>query len=217
MEIAERGKHVFFDLGIIGEIPRTFIRQDFRYGTVVSVGHLFRIEEDESLLHFWITSQGGFRPGVFLGDMVDHVVDANPDVFFSQRIQQCDEIVHRPQARIDPTIVFDGISAVVFPVAGFEQRHQMEIGDSEFLEIVDLLDHLLQITREQIDIQGHPDAVLAEVSVGVRFIQSSQVFLAPASRIFHQSEKLFERLYGTYIRAVDFRVELTDQFYPIHG
>ena len=70
---------------------------------------------------------------------------------------QCLKILHRPQLGLDPAEIRHGIAAVRAILWAFEERHQVQIVDAAFLDIVDPALESFEVIGKVINIQHHPD------------------------------------------------------------
>ena len=77
-----------------------------------------------------------------------------------QLVGELSQIVDRAESRIDRAIVADRVAAVVVAGSYREQRHQVQIGQAEFLEVADVLAQLAEILAEQIDVECTADHLL---------------------------------------------------------
>ena len=71
-------------------------------------------------------------------DMVDHEVCHQSDSFFTQFGSERFQRVYVSDAGIHFTIVRYGVTSVVLSRTGLQERHEMEIGNSQFAQIVDV-------------------------------------------------------------------------------
>ena len=96
---------------------------------------------------------------MLIGCVVKNEVEAETDPGLAQIRGQFLELWHRAQAWIDGTVIADGVAAVTFALRHFEQRHQMQVGQSQFLKVGDPGAQPVQIARQQIDVadrRQHP-------------------------------------------------------------
>ena len=85
------------------------------------------------------------------------------------------QIVHGAEARVDLAVVADGIAAVVVAVGRLEERHEMEVGQPQFLEIGNLGAHPLQVAGEEIDVADAAQHLLG--------LKPAWILLARARRV----------------------------------
>jgi hypothetical protein len=71
--------------------------------------------------------------------VVEHEVHAQAHATLAQRAGKLGEIRHRAQPRVDRPVVHDGVSAVVLAGPGLEQRHQVKVGDTQLVQIVEFV------------------------------------------------------------------------------
>jgi hypothetical protein len=65
---------------------------------------------------------------------------------------QLGQLLHGAQRRVDLAVAADRVAAVVVALRAGEQRHQVQVGQAQLLEVGDLGAHALQVPGEQIDI-----------------------------------------------------------------
>ena len=93
------------------------------------------------------------------GDVVEDQVEHQADALAAQRGGELAQVVDGAEVRRDRPVVLDGVAAVVVALARLEQRHQVQVGDAEVLEVVEALRHALQVAGEPLGVAGvaeHP-------------------------------------------------------------
>ncbi len=98
------------------------------------------------------------------------------DAGFAQISRQQPQVVDRAEPRIDGAVVADRISAVVVAGPDGEQRHQVQVGQAEFLEVADVLPQPAQVLAEQVDVQRTADDLLRLKPI--RFVDAMLIQLA---------------------------------------
>ena len=91
-------------------------------------------------------------PAMFVRGVVEDEVEHQADAVLAQIRRQGAQVVHGAQFWVDLAVVADGIAAVIVAVGRLEERHEMEIGQTQLLEIGDFGAHSLQVAGEKIDI-----------------------------------------------------------------
>ena len=64
-----------------------------------------------------------------------------------------------PRSGADAAVVLHGVAAVVVALARLQQRHQVEVGDAELLEVVELVRDAGEVAGEALGVAGvaeHP-------------------------------------------------------------
>ena len=94
------------------------------------------------------------RPGPFVlaRDVVEHEVEDQADPRFPQARGQRSEIGDGAQIRADGAVVGDRVAAVAVTLAGEQQRHQVQIGDPELLQVRDPAGDAGEITGEPLGV-----------------------------------------------------------------
>jgi hypothetical protein len=117
-----------------------------------------------------------------LRNVVEHEVDHETDPPVSRRPRRERlEILDRPQVGTNLAVVGHGIPAVVVSIAGPQQRHEVQIGDPELLEIVDPPADGLQRPGEPIGVgrvTEHPRALQPVGLKDAPLVQSVQLRIA---------------------------------------
>ena len=108
--------------------------------------------------------------------VVEDEVQHQRDAGFAQIARQQPQIVDRPEPRIDRAVVADRVSAVIVARPDGEQRHQVQVGQAEFLEVADVLPQPAQVLAEQVDVQRTADNLLRLKPI--RFVDAMLIQLA---------------------------------------
>ena len=69
------------------------------------------------------------------------------------------EVLGGAEVGPDRAVVLHGVAAVVVALPGLQQRHQVQVGDAELLEVVEVLGDALEVAREPVGVAGvaeHP-------------------------------------------------------------
>jgi hypothetical protein len=92
------------------------------------------------------------------GGVVEYQVNTQADAMRMHFLRQRRQFRHGAQCRVNGAIVCDGIPAIVGRRTGFEQGHEMQVGDTQFAQIVDPFAHTGQCACKQVgvaDIASH--------------------------------------------------------------
>ena len=79
------------------------------------------------------------RPGVLAGHVVEHQVHDQADPAAAQGGRQVAQVVDRAEVGTHRAVVLHRVPAVVVALARLQQRHQVEVGDAEVLEVVEVV------------------------------------------------------------------------------
>ena len=98
-------------------------------------------------------------------DKVEADRDPPPVAFLRQVVQ----VLHRAQFRLNLPEIAHSVAAVAPVCRAFQQRHQVQVIDPALLDIVQLVLHALQVSREGFHVHQHPDQVMTPVPVRTGF------------------------------------------------
>ena len=101
---------------------------------------------------------------VFAG-VVHNEVDTDAHTQAVAFVTQGRQILHGAQLRLDFAEVGNGIAAVASVLGALQQRHQVEIVDAAFLDIVKMLPDALQVAREAVGIHEHAQHLISLIPV----------------------------------------------------
>ena len=93
------------------------------------------------------------------GDVVEDQVHDQADALAAQGGREVAQVVGGAEVGADRAVVLDGVAAVVVALARLEQRHQVQVGDAEVLEVVEVLGDALEVAGEPVGVAGvaeHP-------------------------------------------------------------
>jgi hypothetical protein len=74
---------------------------------------------------------------MLVGRVIQHQVHAQRHATLAQRRGQCVEVIEGAQLRSDRSIVHDGVAAIVLTGPWPQQRHDVQIGDPQLLQIIE--------------------------------------------------------------------------------
>ena len=152
LKIVEGGPGPSLNLRLPGEIARCKIGEDLGQGFFVGIGQGAIFKKQVKILEKWITLQGCLCPLVLAGGMVHHVVDHQNHAFLVQAGGQFAQLSHGAQAGVDFPVIGYGVAPVIRTRAWLKQGHQVQIGNAQFLEIINAVDQALEVARKQINI-----------------------------------------------------------------
>jgi hypothetical protein len=89
--------------------------------------------------------------------VVEDQVDAQRDVTLVQIRDERLQVGHGADPRIHRAVVLDRVAAVVIPVAGPQQRHQVQVADTEIGQVVEMLADTRQGAREPVGVTDVAD------------------------------------------------------------
>ncbi len=98
-------------------------------------------------------------PGVLAGHVVEHQVDDETDPPSTQPGRQVTQVLDGAQVGADRPVVLHGVATVVVALTGLEQRHQVQVGDPEVLEVVEALLDPGQVAGEAVGVAGIAEPV----------------------------------------------------------
>ncbi len=141
---------------------------------VVGVGH-GAVGEDEVVVgEFLVAGLRRLRPAVLVRRVVEDEVQHEADAVLAQFRRQRAQIVHRAEPWVDLAVVADGIAAVVVALRRLEERHQVQIGQPQLLEIGDLGAHALQVAGKEIDVVDAAQHLLGLIPARVALARGVQ-------------------------------------------
>ena len=179
--------------GHLREAAGRGVREDLREGGRVPVGERAVTEDVVVVAVHGIA--GGRAPGprVLAGGVVHHEVDAQADAPAPQRGGELLEIGHVPEARIDRAVVHDGVPAVVRRRPGTQQRHEVQVGDAEPAQIVELVRDLGERPSEPVGVADVAHLLLPQVPVRgdlATMVEDAQVVVPGRSRVGHEPQEV---------------------------
>jgi hypothetical protein len=128
------------------------VGEDLAQRAFVGVGHGAVGEQEVVVGVLRVAGAGGQRPAVLVrrvvADEIEHQADAGAAQFLGQGAQ----VFHAAQARVHGAVVADRIAAVVVAFRRAEQRHQVQVGQAQFLEVGNLGAQLLQVAGKEVDV-----------------------------------------------------------------
>ena len=157
----------FPDFRVEGEVAGGLVGKDLDEGLFILFRQAVVVEHAIEGLVEGIAGLRLFRPFMFLGRVVQHHVDAGCHPSLAESAGDGLEILHRAKRGVDGAVVHHRIAAVGLAGAGFQARHQVDIGDAEPLEIVDMGGQVAQRAGEAVDVRDVGHLVLREEPVRV--------------------------------------------------
>ena len=160
----------------LGKAARVLVGEDFAQGAVVLVGHPTVRKNVVEIVVERITGGAAFCPFVFIGSVVEDEIDNGGNACFVQCGNDIAQVVYCAQSWIDIAVAADCIAAVAFAFGTFKQGHQVQIGQTQFLEIRDLGFQTLQIACEQIDVAHAANLFVGQNPVRIVFARDINIF-----------------------------------------
>ena len=136
-----------------GEVAGRRVREDLAQRLLVGIGQAPVLEDVVESAGVRIACPRLPRPLMLCGRMVEDEVDADRDAALAQRARDGFEIVHRADRRVDPAVVHHGVAAVRIARPGHQAGHEVDIGDAELAEIVEVVEHALERAGEAVDVE----------------------------------------------------------------
>ncbi len=123
----------------LGEAARSGVGKHLGQRALVSVG-LGAVRVDQ--VHLAVTGLAGERltgPFVLPRGVVEHQVDAQGHAALVQVARQRLQVGHGADPRVHLVVVGHRVAAVALPVARPQQRHQVQVGDAQLRQVVQVL------------------------------------------------------------------------------
>ena len=195
-------------------------REDLRHRLLILIRNVPVVKEEVSAARHFIPCSGSFCPCMVFTRVIHHKVKAQADPLLVADIRQLFQIFHGAEFRLHAAEIRHGISTVAPLLYGFEQRHQMQVIDTAFLQIGQLLLHSLQSAGKCIHIHHHPQKLIAVIPVWVHkpfLIENTQrvtAFLIITAKhfkkIFKCSRVIMIKL---TVKPLQFVVAFTETFF----
>jgi hypothetical protein len=162
LPLVERRPDPALELVVPREAAGSERREHLGQGPLVLVGQVAVGEDVEVVAvrrRLGSAGPGPHGPVVLAGDVVEDQVDDQADSLAAQRRGELPEVLGGPEVGPDRAVVAHGVAPVVVPLPGLEQGHQVQVGDAELLEVVEVLGDALEVSREPVGVAGvaeHP-------------------------------------------------------------
>ena len=143
--------------------------EDLGHGLLELIGDIPVIIEEVPVLIFLLTGAGALRPLMVFTGVVHDEVDADAHAQAVAFVAQGRQILHGAQLGLHLAEIGNSIAAVASVLGAFQQRHQVEIVDAAFTDIVKMLPDALQVAREAVGIHEHTQHLIALVPVRHQF------------------------------------------------
>ena len=119
---------------------------------LVAVGHLAGGKDAVEIHVIFVARFGTFRPKMFIRCVIENQIHNQADARLTKFARKRCKLFHRAKRRMHFAITADRIAAIVFAFGRFEERHEMKIGEAEFLEIWDFGFHAFEVFCEKINV-----------------------------------------------------------------
>ena len=164
--IGIEGRHDDF-AGLLapGEVSGGCGGEDLGYGLLELIGDIPVIIEEVPVLIFLLAGAGAFCPLMIFTGVVHNEINADAHAQVVAFVAQGRQILHGAQLGLDLAEVGNGIAAVASVLGALQQRHQVEIVDAAFLDIVKMLPDALQVAREAVGIHEHAQHLISLIPV----------------------------------------------------
>ncbi len=159
LPLVEGRPHPALELLVPGEVPGREVREDLRQRRLEGVGQRPVRVDVEVLAVRRVPRPRPVRPVVLTRDVVEDQVHHEADPALAQRAGEVTQVVHRAEVGAHRAVVLHGVPAVVVAVAGLEQRHQVQVGHAEVVEVVEPSGEAAQVVGEPLGVAGvaeHP-------------------------------------------------------------
>ena len=123
------------ELLVPGEAAGREVGEDLRQRRLVGVGQLAVVEDVEVGAALGVAGARRGGPRVLARDVVEHQVQAQTDALAAQRRGERAQVVDVAEVGPHRPVVLDGVATVVRARPRRQQRHEVEIGDSEVAEV----------------------------------------------------------------------------------
>ena len=165
--VVERRPDPARDLVVPGEAAGREVGEDLGQRLLVQVRQVpVRVHEVVVAL-LGVACPGRLGPGVLAGRVVEHQVDAQADAGVPECRRELAQVVDVAEVVADGGVVGDGVPAVVRRRPRCQQRHQVQVGDPEAGQVVDVLGDALQGVAEPVGVRRVAQRVAALEPVGL--------------------------------------------------
>ena len=158
----ESGPDPFAEIGVMGEIAGGIVGKNLDQRLFIGLRHVGAVEHQIHVLRRLVALCGALGPVVFLGGMVQHKVDTKRDAALAQLCRNRFEIIERAIGRVDVAIIHHRIAAIGITGARLQTGHEMDVGDAQFLQVIELFEHAIQVAGKAVDVEhiaGHIGAL----------------------------------------------------------
>ena len=135
LPLVERRPDPALQVVVPGEVAGREVGEHLRQSCLVRVRHraVGKDVEVRPLRH--VTGPRVDGPTVLARDVVEHQVEYEADPLSAKGSAERAQVLHRAEVRADGAVVSDRIATVVVPVPRQQQRHEVQVGDAELLEV----------------------------------------------------------------------------------
>ena len=154
--VVERRPDPAGQLVVPGEAARCEVGEHLRQRRLVGVGHLavgVHVEEGPPVRVARPRRDG---PLVLARDVVEHEVEAEADALAAQRGREVAQVVDRAEVGPHGAVVHDRVATVVGRRSRRQERHQVQVADTQPTQVRRALAHPAQRAGETVRVRGVP-------------------------------------------------------------
>ena len=159
---------------------------------------------------FFFSISGTFCPFVIFGCMVHDEIQADVNATFVAGSSQICKIIHGSEFFLDFTEISNRITTVTASLRGVKKRHQMQIINIAFLNIIQFGFQIGKSTGKCIDIHHHTGKIIALVPCRIFFTFQIRFFQCIATHVVELLEyfqKIVQVHRDIWIVLIQFTVE----------
>ena len=159
---------------------------------------------------FFFSISGTFCPFVIFGCMVHDEIQADVNAAFVAGCSQICKIIHGSEFFLDFTEISNRITAVAASFRGVKKRHQMQIINIAFLNIIQFGFQIGKSTGKCIDIHHHTGKIIALVPCRIFFtfqIRFFQCITTHVVELLEYFQKIVQVHCDIWIVLIQFTVE----------
>jgi hypothetical protein len=149
-----------------GEVRRLELREHERQRAFVRVRRGAVGEREVVVAELLLPRHRPPRPLVLARRVVDDEVDAQAQALLAQVGGERAQVVHRAERRLHRAVVGHRVATVVLPGARAQERHQVQVGDAELLQVRQVLADAGERPGEAVDVADVAGVPLALEPVG---------------------------------------------------
>ena len=123
---------------------------------------------------------------MLVGGVVENEVQHQTHALLAKFRGELPEFFHGADRWVHLAVAADGVATIIVAIRALEEWHQVQVGDSQLLEIADFLAQAAEVTGEQVDVSHRPNHAVRLIPVRVAFadgIEALQVRIARQPRL----------------------------------